>query len=96
MGLSSLRRPFAGTVTASSGLVVLLLGLALVDERVRYRLARLASAPSTSGEITTAGLRLRELLEVVFMAVRDQSIEQAPLVIFALAALALLLFMMRT
>jgi len=91
-----MRRPFAGGLTAIGGLCALLVGLALVDERVRDRLARLASSRTASGEIASAGAKLQELVEIVALAVRDQSIEQAPLVIFSLAAIVLLLFMLRT
>jgi len=91
-----MRRPFAGGLTAVGGLCALVVGLALVDERVRERLARLTTTRAASGEIASAGAKLQELVELVAMAVRDQSIEQAPLVIFALAAIVLVLFMLRT
>jgi hypothetical protein len=76
--------------------LALLVGLALIDERVRERLSRLYSSGAGSGEIATAGAQLRDMAEVLAAAVRDQSIDQAPLVIFGLAAIVLLLFMLRT
>ena len=96
MSQISWRRPLASGITAGGGVLMLLLGLALIDERVRYRLARLFTSPAATGEIASAGGRVRDLMEVLVMALRDQSIEQAPLVIFALAATVLLMFMMRT
>ncbi len=83
-------------MTAGGGLLALVLGLALVDERVRERISRLFVARTASGEIASAGARLQALAETLTIAVRDQSIEQAPLVIFALAAIVLVLFMLKT
>jgi hypothetical protein len=85
-----------GSLTVIGGLCALVVGLAVVDERVRVRLAGLANAQTASGEIASAGTKLRELAEVVAVAVRDQSIDNAPLVIFGLAAMVLVLFMLRT
>ena len=93
---TAIRRSVTSGLTASGGVLALLVGLALIDERVRERLSRLFSSRAASGEIATAGARLQEMTEVLALAVRDQSIEQAPLVIFGLAAIVLLLFMLRT
>jgi hypothetical protein len=90
-----MRRSFAGTLSTLGGLCALALGLAAIDERVREGMARLFTLRSASGELATFGGRFRELAEIAFIAIRDQSIEQAPLVIFGLAALVLLLFMLR-
>jgi hypothetical protein len=89
-------RPFSGGLTVAGGLCALVVGLALVDERVRVRLADLATGRTTSGELASVSAKLQQLAEVVAEAVRDQSIEQAPLVIFGLAAIVLVLFMLRT
>ena len=45
---------------------------------------------------TTAGTHVKGLLNVAIQVLRDQSVERAPLVIFALAAMVLILFMLRT
>ena len=47
-------------------------------------------------EIAAIATHVEEIVLVVIQAVRDQSIEHAPLVIFALAAAVLVLFMLRT
>jgi hypothetical protein len=49
-----------------------------------------------AGEIGSFGSRAWSIVEAVLEAMRDQSIDHAPLVIFSLAATVLLLFMLRT
>jgi hypothetical protein len=93
---TAIRRSVTSGLTASGGVLALLVGLALIDERVRERLTRLYSSGAGRGEIATAGAQLRDMAEVLAVAVRDQSVDQAPLVIFGLAAIVLLLFMLRT
>ena len=91
------RPPFAGALAAIGSLGALAAGLAFMDERVRGHLARLiASGASPSGELATVGDRVQDFLYIAVQAARDQSIEHAPLVIFGLAALVLVLFMTRT
>jgi hypothetical protein len=46
--------------------------------------------------VANAEATVRNLASVVFAAVRDQSIEHAPLVIFVLLATVLFMFMLRT
>jgi hypothetical protein len=84
-----------GDVLLSIGaLAVLLLALVSVDDRVREQVAlRLAARPST--ELAAAGAQMRDMTAVVLNAVRDQSLEHAPLMIFVLAATVLVLFMLR-
>jgi hypothetical protein len=89
------KRPFAGVFAAIGGVVALVVCLAAIDGDVREQVARLfrGGAPT---EMATITADVRALGVVVFQAVSDQSIEHAPLVIFALAATVLLLFMLRT
>ena len=91
-----MRRHLTGGFTATAGVTAVIVGLAAMDDRVRDQLAHLFSGREASGEIVTAGAYLQTFVTVVIQAVRDQSIEHAPLVIFALAALVLVLFMLRT
>jgi hypothetical protein len=83
-------------LTVFGGLVMLIAGLAMIDVRVRDQLGRLLTGRGPSGELATLGDRVQSLLTIAMQAARDQSIENAPLVIFALAALVLVLFMTRT
>ena len=97
-GLSMRRPSVFGGITAASGAVALVAGLAMIDLRVRDHVGLVlkGSPGNTSDELATIGARLQDLLLVAVQAVRNQSIEHAPLVIFALAALVLVLFMLRT
>jgi hypothetical protein len=79
----------AGTV------VVLLLILIAFDDRVRDQISRPVAA-HRSTELASAGQQLRDLTSVIGTAARDQSINHAPLLLFSLAAVVLVLFMVRT
>ena len=91
-----IRRPFAGGLTSLGGVLALAIGLAAVDDRVRDQFARVFTSRGPTEEITTVGSRLNEIALIAAQAVRDQSIDHAPLVIFALAAAILVLLMTRT
>lgn len=78
---------------ASAGVFVLiLLALVSVDERVRERFNELVSG----GGVESVGQKASFLGDAVLTAVRYQSIENAPLVVFATAGAVLFLFMVRT
>jgi hypothetical protein len=88
-------RPFAGPLSAAGGVLALVVGLAAIDSRVRDQVVRLAGLrPAT--EIASVGGYVQDFVLVVVQAVRDQSMERAPLVIFTLAAMVLVLFMLRS
>jgi hypothetical protein len=90
------RSSFSGPLTAVGGVSVLLLGLAAIDERVRGQIVSLLRGGAPSAELTSVGEQVEGLAVTVMQALRHQSIEHAPLVIFALAAMVLVLFMLRT
>ena len=85
-----------GGVTAVAGAGALILGLAIVDERVRTQLGRVVSGRPPTEEIVSFGAQLQDLLNVLWQGVQDQSVENAPLVIFSVAALVLVVWMTRT
>lgn len=70
-----------------------LLMLVSVDERVRERFG---SVVSSGDGLAPWGERLADLGDAVMSAVRYQSIENAPLVIFATVGAVLVLFMFRS
>ena len=75
--------------------MTLLLLLIAFDPRVREQVSlRAVSRPSV--EIVTAGAKVHDLASVLAEVARDQSATHAPLLIFALAATVLTLFMLRT
>jgi hypothetical protein len=81
--------------TAISGGVFALLLLALIslDERVRERATELAS---NAGHVTSWGDRVSMFTDAFVDAAQYQSIENAPLLIFATVGAVLFLFMVRT
>jgi hypothetical protein len=83
-------------LVATGGLGLLLAGLAIVDERVRLQFAQIVTGQGASGEVGSAVARIQDVAGVVLLALRDQSMAYAPLTIFGLAALVLVLFMTRT
>jgi hypothetical protein len=75
-----------------AGLAIVLGGLTLVDPRVRDRLGALLSGQDGS----SLAHRGAELANALMTALRYQSIENAPLLIFATVGAILFLFMVRT
>jgi hypothetical protein len=94
--VSLVRKRAIGDAVMSLGAVgAIVCVLAALDERVREQLMlRINGDPSA--QIATAGATMRSLTAVVVDAVKDQSIEHSPLVIFVLIAVVLFLFMLRT
>lgn len=91
-----MQRRLGSAIAAAGSLTVVVLGMAAMDERVRAQVHQLFNGQGPSPETLSAVYRLREAVVVALDAVRDQSIDHAPLTIFALAATVLLLFMLRT
>ena len=90
-----MRRAFGDALVSAGALAILLLALTAVDDRVREQISlRFSARPAV--ELANAGERVRDLTSVLVEAVRDQSIEHAPLLIFVLAATVLVMFMLRT
>jgi hypothetical protein len=71
---------------------VVLLMLISVDDRVRERFSDLAG----TGGVTSLGDRVGDLSNAVMSAIRYQSIENAPMLIFAAAGAILVAFMLKT
>jgi hypothetical protein len=91
-----IRRAFSDTLISVMALCALILILASLDDRVRDPLTRSVAPGQASAQVANAGATVSNLTAVVVTAVRDQSIEHSPLVIFVLAAAVLVLFMLRT
>jgi hypothetical protein len=81
-------------ITAGSALA-LIGGLVMIDANVREQISLRLSAPSTATLVAT-GSGVRDLTTVIWQAARDQTLDHAPLAIFTLAAVVLVLFMLRT
>lgn len=90
-----MRRVFGDAVISFCAVLALLLMLVSVDPRVRYQVAGLFGGSDASA-VTSISSQLGEISAVLLSVARDQSIANAPLMIFALAATVLVLFMLRT
>jgi hypothetical protein len=80
------------TAISITGLTIVLAGLTFVDPRVRDRLGALVSGQD-GGTIVD---RVSELAHALVTALKYQSIENAPLLIFATVGAVLFVFMVRT
>ncbi len=89
-------RPGIGEAMASVICVMAVLGtLVAVDGRVRDRFSAVVSEASAD-PVRTVGARVAALSGAIAQAARDNSIDQAPLLVFTVIAAALLIFMLRT
>lgn len=95
-GTAARRPSIYGPFTAVAGAGALILGLAIVDERVRTQIGRVLSGRAPTSEMASIGAQLQDLLKIMWQAIQDQSVENAPLVIFSIAALVLVAWMTRT
>ena len=91
-----MRRYASSFVTTGAGICAIVVGLAVIDERVRSEVTALVNGHGSSVEIAGFSGRVQELGMVAVQAVRDQSIEHAPLTLFALVALVLFALMLRS
>ena len=90
------RHRLSGILMAAGGVAGLLVGLAAIDDRVGNEMRALVGGHKPSGDLASLGAGLGRLGATLLEAVRDQSITHAPLTIFALGALVLVLFILRT
>ena len=91
----NMQRVVNRSLMSGAALAIVIAALVLFDVRVRQAFADLVvDAPSS--ELAQAGSGLYELGTVVLTAVHDQSIANAPLMIFVVIATVLMLFMVRT
>ena len=80
----------------AGGALTLVIALVMLDDRVRDQISGVLDPKHPGAALTSLSGRVSEVLAIMAMAAREQSIEHAPLVIFALAATVLVLFMLRT
>jgi hypothetical protein len=91
-----MRRLVGDAALTFGGAMLLVLALVTFDERVREQITTVFDARHPTDAIAGVGSRVTEVVAIVAQAMRSQSLEHAPLVIFALAATVLVLFMLRT
>jgi hypothetical protein len=85
-----------GAAAALGGITALVIGLAAIDDRIGTEMGRFVEGHGPSDEIVRLFAKLQHTVVTAAQSLSYHSIEQAPLTIFGLAALVLLLFMLRT
>ena len=90
-----MRRAINHTLISGAALAIVIAALVLFDVRVRHAFASLVTDVPSS-EFAHAGSGLYEVGTIMLTAVHDQSIANAPLMIFVVVATVLMLFMVRT
>jgi hypothetical protein len=88
-------RALSDAAISVAALFVLLATLVSIDDRVRERVGGVLHPP-TSSELAGASQEVGSIVSLLVDAVRDQSMANGPMVIFAVAATVLVLFMLRT
>lgn len=91
-----MRRAVGDTLVSVIALGALLATLVLVDDRVREQVSLRFSGRTAAMELHDAGRRASDIGGVVMQALRDRGLEHGPILIFALAAVVLVVFMLRT
>ena len=91
-----MRRAVGEAMMTLGGALVLVLTLVLLNDRVRDEIGSVLDARHPAATVTGLGARLSEVVAIAAVAAREQSLAHAPLVIFSLAAMVLVLFMLRT
>ena len=90
-----MRRAFREALMSAGTVTVLLLALVAVDDRVRAAVSRVFTT-RPSMELAGTGQQVSDLTHAIAEAARSQSLAHAPLLVFALAAGVLVVFMLRT
>lgn len=83
------------TTTSALSFAIVLTALVSFDPRVRVRFWGLFGDPS-GAVISPLGDRLGDLGSALWMAARDQSMDNAPFLIFAVVGIVLVVFMLRS
>jgi hypothetical protein len=91
---ASVVRGFREGIGSAISVAIVLTVLVSTDPRVKARVTDLVGDPVEGGR--AIGARTGELAQALWLALRDQSLENAPLLLFVVVGVALVLFMLRT
>ncbi len=90
-----MKRGVKETIGSLACVVAILATLAWVDPRVRMKASAILADP-VGGAVTPFGNRVADFAGALFDALKDQSLENAPLLVFAVVGGVLFLFMFKT
>ena len=91
-----MRRYVNQALISAGSLLILLAALVALDDRVRDKAAIALGAGRSAEQLASVAQRFGTLMIVILDAARDQSLEHAPLMIFALVGFVLVLALWRT
>ena len=91
-----MQRVISDAMFTAGSAMALVLALVLFDERVREQLGTAMDPHHPGAALAGMSGRISEVATILAVAVRDMSLAHAPLMIFALAAGVLTIFMLRT
>jgi hypothetical protein len=91
-----MRLRFGDVILSLASVTIIVVALAAFDDRVRLHAARLLSPDDAGAAAGTVGARLGGLALALAGAMRDQMTQHGPLVLFAVVATVLVVFMLRT
>jgi hypothetical protein len=89
------RRALEDGLIAAAGVLLILMLLVSADQRVRERVSDAIRPGNPSTEIANVTARVTRAASILVRAIKDQSLDQAPLVVFAAAGGGLFLAMLR-
>lgn len=91
-----MRRVVSDALISLGAVLLLLVALVSIDDRVKERVEGMLLSPPNSSQIAGVGAQIQSVSTVMYKAARDHSVENAPMVIFGVAAVVLVGFMLRT
>jgi len=91
-----MRRAFGDAMISLSSVALLLTLLVTIDPRVREQVSGVWGSPGGGTAVMSVRGQIREVTSIVLSAARDNGVDNAPLMFFALTATVLTLFMLRT
>jgi len=95
-GAKRVSRAFGDTLISIFALSALLITFIAVDDGVREQVSMRFHNRTASMEFAEFSRQANDIAGVVMMALRDRGLEHGPILIFALAAIVLVIFMLRT
>jgi hypothetical protein len=89
------RRVVGDALISMAAPIVLLTVLVAIDTRVRDHVVGMVRDDRWSSDVASMNAELRNVASVIAITAREQSLDNAPLVVFAVAGTALVLAMLR-
>lgn len=90
------KRAIGDALISVGSLCALIAMLAVFNPEVREQISMRIGAGQPAAQVSNAEANVRSVVSIVLVSARDLSIEHAPLMIFVLMAIVLILFMLRT